>query len=169
MLRPALVIAAIVLLALPAAASAGGKNGVYLGDQTVMGVTLHPSGNDRTVENGGSGTQGWAQHDPDADYNYGVDQNGADGGVYTGDQDGNNGCGNDQDFEDDNNGNCGGGRDRCVETTTIVVGANGHYNTKKTTVCDEPECEFSCETGGDTSDPNATEDDSWFSGLIFWI
>src|ERR671918_329772 len=34
------------------------------------------------------------------------------GGVwaYDTDNDGNNGCGNDDDFEDDNNGNCGKGR-----------------------------------------------------------
>ena len=96
------------ILILPASAMA--MNAAELPDQQVMGPSLHPSGNDRTVENGGSGTQGKSPSDPDGDYNYGEDKNGLDGGVYTGDQDGNNGCGNDQDFEDDNNGNCGGAR-----------------------------------------------------------
>lgn len=90
-----------------------------LAPQVEMGPTLHPSGNDRLVENGGSGTQGKAHSDPDGAYNYGIDQTGEDGGLYLGDQDGNNGCGNDQDFEDDNNGICGRAKDEeCVEPDT---------------------------------------------------
>ena len=90
--------------------SSNGRGG---GDQTsepqqVMGPSLHPSGKDRTVEPGGSGTQGRSPSDPDGNFNYGPDKPGESGGIYTGDQDGNNGCGNDQDFEDDNRGNCGG-------------------------------------------------------------
>jgi hypothetical protein len=90
--------------------SSDGRGG---GDQTnepqqEMGPSLHPSGKDRTVEPGGSGTQGRSPSDPDGDFNYGPDKPGERGGIYTGDQDGNNGCGNDQDFEDDNRGNCGG-------------------------------------------------------------
>jgi hypothetical protein len=90
--------------------SSNGRGG---GDQTSetqqeMGPSLHPSGKDRTVEPGGSGTQGRSPSDPDGDFNYGPDKPGGNGGIYTGDQDGNNGCGNDQDFEDDNRGNCGG-------------------------------------------------------------
>jgi hypothetical protein len=90
--------------------SSDGRGG---GDQTSepqkeMGPSLHPSGKDRTEEPGGSGTQGRSPSDPDGDFNYGPDKPRESGGIYTGDQDGNNGCGNDQDFEDDNRGNCGG-------------------------------------------------------------
>jgi hypothetical protein len=66
----------------------------------------HPSGKDRTVENGGSGTQGRSASDPDGTDNEGPDKAGYDGGLDKADQDGNNGCGNDDDFEDDNRGNC---------------------------------------------------------------
>ena len=75
--------------------------------EAAEGETQHPSGKDRTTEPGGSGSQGASTSDPDGDSNGGLDKPGGDGGVYTGDQDGNNGCGNDQDFEDDNNGWCG--------------------------------------------------------------
>ncbi|MGH2691066.1 MAG: hypothetical protein ACRDHM_01000 [Actinomycetota bacterium] len=74
----------------------------------------HPSGKDKHVEAGGSGNQGKAVSDPDDDgrgpdrTNRGVDQPGGAGGLDILDQDGNNGCGNDDDFEDDNEGNCGG-------------------------------------------------------------
>lgn len=77
------------------------------------GDNLHPSGNDRSEEHGNSGTQGKSQSDPDGTENSnggnsGKDKYGFDGGFDKADQDGNNGCGNDDDFEDDNNGNCGG-------------------------------------------------------------
>jgi hypothetical protein len=71
------------------------------------GDNAHPSGRDRSVEPGGSGTQGRSASDPDGDENGGADKPGGPGGVDLDDQDGNNGCGNDDDFEDDNNGNCG--------------------------------------------------------------
>jgi len=73
----------------------------------------HPSGKDRSVENGGSGNQGNSESDPDDDgrgpdrSNGGSDKPGGSGGVDAADQDGNNGCGNDDDFEDDNEGWCG--------------------------------------------------------------
>ncbi|MCO8126208.1 LPXTG cell wall anchor domain-containing protein [Acidimicrobiia bacterium EGI L10123] len=76
------------------------------------GDNAHPSGKDRSVEPGGSGTQGNAQSDPDDDgrgpdrSNGGADKPGGEGGVDKDDQDGNNGCGNDDDFEDDNEGLC---------------------------------------------------------------
>ena len=89
-------------------------------DQT---QSRHPSGNDRCVENGKSGTQtsgtiqGKSTSDPDQN-GKGPERNavgtrtpdkpGGQGGVIRSDQDGNNGCGNDQDFEDDNEGWCGG-------------------------------------------------------------
>jgi hypothetical protein len=84
----------------------------------------HPSGKDRFLEKGGSGNQGKSESDPDD--NVGpmrreeppcdddprgadkcTDKPGGSGGHDTLDQDGNNGCGNDQDFDDDNNGWCG--------------------------------------------------------------
>ena len=71
------------------------------------GDNMHPSGKDKSVENGGSGNQGKSPADPDGSYNGGVDQADQPGGDDLADQDGNNGCGNDDDFEDDNNGNCG--------------------------------------------------------------
>jgi hypothetical protein len=74
----------------------------------------HPSGKDRHED---KGTQGFSASDPDDDgrgpdrSNGGADKPFADrdgsGGVDQGDQDGNNGCGNDDDFEDDNEGWCG--------------------------------------------------------------
>jgi hypothetical protein len=77
------------------------------------GDNRHPSGRDRSVESGGSGNQGNAMHDPDDDghgpdrSNGGIDQPDGSGGIDRADQDGNNGCGNDDDFEDDNEGWCG--------------------------------------------------------------
>ncbi|MBW3577325.1 MAG: hypothetical protein KY462_06230 [Actinobacteria bacterium] len=73
----------------------------------------HPSGKDKHCESGRSGNQGGAAHDPDDDGRGpdrgtgGRDQPGGTGGVDLLDQDGNNGCGNDDDFEDDNEGWCG--------------------------------------------------------------
>jgi hypothetical protein len=77
------------------------------------GDNAHPSGKDRSVENGGSGNQGKSESDPDDDgrgpdrSNGGPDKPNGSGGVDKADQDGNNGCGNDDDFEDDNEGWCG--------------------------------------------------------------
>ena len=77
------------------------------------GDNAHPSGKDRSVENGGSGNQGNSESDPDDDgrgpdrSNGGPDKPNGSGGVDKADQDGNNGCGNDDDFEDDNEGWCG--------------------------------------------------------------
>jgi hypothetical protein len=84
----------------------------------------HPSGKDKFLENGKSGNQGKSESDPDD--NVGpmrreeppcdndprgadkcTDKPGGSGGQDVLDQDGNNGCGNDQDFDDDNNGWCG--------------------------------------------------------------
>ena len=77
------------------------------------GDNAHPSGKDRSTENGGSGNQGNSGSDPDDDgrgpdrSNGGPDKPNGSGGVDLADQDGNNGCGNDDDFEDDNEGWCG--------------------------------------------------------------
>ncbi len=77
----------------------------------------HPSGKDRSAENGGSGNQGKAESNPDDskgpmryEGGLGDDKPGGPGGNDRDDQDGNNGCGNDDDFDDDNNGHCGGKR-----------------------------------------------------------
>ena len=105
----ALTMAVLLLLVLPVA-GASAKPKPSGGDS---GTSAHPSGNDRYVEPGGSGTQGSAPSDPDDDdrgpeRSAGQsDKPGDDGGVDQTDQDGNNGCGNDQDFEDDNEGLCG--------------------------------------------------------------
>jgi hypothetical protein len=78
------------------------------------GDNAHPSGKDRSIENGGSGNQGKSESDPDDNgrgpdrSNGGPDKPNGSGGVDKADQDGNNGCGNDDDFEDDNEGWCGG-------------------------------------------------------------
>jgi hypothetical protein len=77
------------------------------------GDNRHPSGRDRSVEHGRSGNQGRAESDPDDDgrgpdrSNGGPDKPDGTGGIDKADQDGNNGCGNDDDFEDDNEGWCG--------------------------------------------------------------
>ncbi|MFN2588450.1 MAG: hypothetical protein ABR613_10095 [Actinomycetota bacterium] len=84
----------------------------------------HPSGKDRSAEPGGSGNQGKSESAPDdnvgpmrnecgaspaSDPRGGcTDKPGGSGGIDLHDQDGNNGCGNDDDFDDDNNGHCGG-------------------------------------------------------------
>jgi hypothetical protein len=77
------------------------------------GDNAHPSGKDRSVENGGSGNQGKSESTPDQngkgperDYQ-GTDKPNGSGGPDKADQDGNNGCGNDDDFNDDNEGWCG--------------------------------------------------------------
>lgn len=70
----------------------------------------HPSGKDRNVEPGNSGTQGKSESNPDGngvDKPYPADKQPA-RSQGRNDNDGNNGCGNDNDFSDDNNGNCGG-------------------------------------------------------------
>ncbi len=82
-------------------------------DKPDEGDNSHPSGKDRSIEKGLSFTQGKSKSDPDnnskgPERNYGKsDKPGSTGGVDKADQDGNNGCGNDDDFEDDNEGWCG--------------------------------------------------------------
>ena len=79
------------------------------------GDNQHPSGKDRSVENGRSGNQGRSASDPDDDgkgpdrTNGGPDKPNGSGGADKADQDDNNGCGNDDDFEDDNEGWCSPG------------------------------------------------------------
>ncbi len=157
MRRSAITLAALAfLLVAPSAALAKGLGAAAparaaLPVQTYDGLTLHPSGNDRYVENGGSGTQGKAASDPDGMYNYGVDQEGGDGGLYLIDQDGNNGCGNDQDFEDDNNGRCGGGHVRiCVvfDSSSTKFGAIIHH--PRWVICEDEDLDTSVD-GEDTS------------------
>jgi hypothetical protein len=81
-------------------------------EEADQGDNRHPSGNDRSCEQGRSGEQGGSRSDPDDDgrgpdrSNGGADRLGGAGGLDGGDQDANNGCGNDDDFEDDNEGLC---------------------------------------------------------------
>ncbi|MCA1672152.1 MAG: hypothetical protein LC799_08105 [Actinobacteria bacterium] len=72
------------------------------------GDNAHPSGKDRSVESGGSGTQGKSESNPDDSKGpmryegaLGDDKANGPGGTDLDDQDGNNGCGNDDDFDDD--------------------------------------------------------------------
>ena len=123
------------------------------------GDNYHPSGKDRSVENGGSGNQGNSESDPDDDgrgpdrTNGGPDKPNGSGGDDLADQDGNNGCGNDDDFEDDNEGWCG----KPNESTTVagssesicVGGAMAHGKT-----CD------------DTVEGTSIEDDSVQGGTV---
>jgi hypothetical protein len=60
---------------------------------------VNQGSSDSTPDENGTG--------PERDFE-GTDKPGGKGGVDKLDQDGNNGCGNDDDFEDDNEGNCGG-------------------------------------------------------------
>ena len=80
------------------------------------GDNQHPSGKDRSVENSPSSNpnQGNAESHPDDskgpmryEGGRGPDKPNGPGGTDLADQDGNNGCGNDDDFNDDNNGHCG--------------------------------------------------------------
>ena len=84
------------------------------GSETDDDDNMHPSGKDRETNDGSTDDeQGNSGSDPDDDgrgpdrSNGGADKTGGSGGVDQDDQDGNNGCGNDDDFEDDNEGWCG--------------------------------------------------------------
>lgn len=115
------LITAAFIMASPTSAFASGKyNSNSWKTQTEKnygisdeGDNAHPSGKDRSVEKGYSYPQGNSQSDPDDNgkgpdrSNGGPDKPGGTGGVDKEDQDGNNGCGNDDDFEDDNEGWCG--------------------------------------------------------------
>jgi hypothetical protein len=87
-----------------------GGNGNHYGwdKQSPSGTQQAPGAHDRSIESGGSYPQGYSTSDPDGMTNGGADKPGGTGGLDKTDQDGNNGCGNDTDFEDDNNGLCGG-------------------------------------------------------------
>jgi hypothetical protein len=94
------------------------------------GDNMHPSGNDRSVEPGNSGEVGGSLSDPDDDgrgpdrSNGGPDKPGGSGGVDQADQDWNNGCGNDDDFEDDNEGLClGQTKEEETATEELFVGS----------------------------------------------
>ena len=84
----------------------------------------HPSGKDRHEEGGSSGNQGNSSSEPDGNGNGperdegGLDKPDGPGGLDILDQDGNNGCGNDDDFEDDNEGLClGRQKDKAEDET----------------------------------------------------
>ena len=109
------------------------------------GDNAHPSGKDRSVENGKSGNQGKSESDPDDNgrgpdrTNGGADKPNGSGGVDAADQDGNNGCGNDDDFEDDNEGWCGGKPKPTVESKKLCPAGtdNAGQEMKNLKDCDE--------------------------------
>ena len=95
------------------------------------GDNAHPSGKDRSVENGKSGNQGKSESNPDDSKGpmrhegaLGDDKANGPGGSDLADQDGNNGCGNDDDFDDDNNGWCGKKRTEETEVEEADVEAD---------------------------------------------
>jgi hypothetical protein len=98
----ALLFAAVLLVVSGAFAGSAVAGPDKQPDQT---LNDHPSGKDRNEEPGTSNVQGSSTSDPDGEANGGPDKPGGSGG-FDADQDGNNGCGNDDDFEDDNNGRC---------------------------------------------------------------
>ena len=106
------------------------------------GDNAHPSGKDRSVENGKSGNQGKSESNPDDSKGpmryegaQGDDKPNGPGGTDLADQDGNNGCGNDDDFNDDNNGWCGRPTKPSTSKPTCpagsTMGANGKCETPK--------------------------------------
>jgi len=133
-----------------------------VGDET---DNAHASGTDRSVENGRSGNQGRAAHDPDDDgkgpdrSNGGLDQPDGPGGLDLADQDGNNGCGNDDDFEDDNEGWCGkpsepeaaAPEEAEVEGSEVVT-TPGASEQPQATVVEEAEVEVEHELAPETGD-----------------
>jgi hypothetical protein len=97
------------------------------------GASQHPSGKDRHIESGKSGNQGKSTSNPDDskgpmryEGDLGPDKptsgsGSLGGGANVYDQDGNNGCGNDQDFDDDNNGWCGRNPKRNPKPEEVAV------------------------------------------------
>lgn len=94
-----------------------------LPDVIDINPSQHPSGKDRNPEPGNSYPQGKSNSNPDGngvDKPYPVDGRPPQS-QGSGDFDGNNGCGNDNDFSDDNNGNCGGkGKDHKTPTASVT-------------------------------------------------
>ena len=129
------------------------------------GDNKHPSGKDRSVENGNSGNQGNSTSDPDDDgrgpdrSNGGPDKPNGSGGEDLADQDGNNGCGNDDDFEDDNEGWCGKPpkADEDEVEGDNVCEANEHMPAGHEKDCDEVEGDGVCEDDEVMADGEACE------------
>ena len=121
----------------------------------------HPSGKDRSVENGGSGNQGNSESDPDDDgrgpdrSNGGPDKPNGSGGDDPADQDGNNGCGNDDDFEDDNEGWCG----KPTETDDEVQGASESICVEGAMAADGKTCDDTVEEVEVAGEIEVREDD----------
>jgi hypothetical protein len=183
------LLAMLVGFATPAVAGAKGSDQADRSDRpSVSGSTdddsavdangdadnAHPSGKDRHED---KGTQGYSTstpdqngHGPERDFE-GTDKpfvagDGA-GGVDKADQDGNNGCGNDDDFEDDNEGWCGGKPKRSTTpppgvddedevkcTGTMPSGSHGDEK------CDhDDECTGTMPTTGSHADDECDHDD----------
>ena len=118
----------------------------------------HPSGKDRSVENGSSGNQGNSESHPDDskgpmryEGEIGADKANGPGGTDLADQDGNNGCGNDDDFDDDNNGWCG--KPTEVKNKTVCDADATMPGTQK---CEEVEGEIIVDVPGKPCDADAT-------------
>jgi uncharacterized repeat protein (TIGR01451 family) len=153
------------------AQNGSGRSDTTTQDEPDEGDNRHPSGNDKEVEAGQSGAQGNTTSDPDDDgngpdrSNGGADKPGGPGGVDRGDQDANNGCGNDDDFEDDNEGLClgrqgggdqgGGGAVAATLSISKTVTGDGTPTAGTlfdfTLVCDGETVTFSLADGGATT------------------
>jgi hypothetical protein len=132
------VVVSMLILVVALVPSAGAED---------CGETAHPSTKDRCEEPGDSGAQGDddsqiqgdAASDPDDNgnpperTNGGADEPGGEGGDNPLDRDGNNGCGNDQDFEDDNEGLCGG------DSEPAIAGFDDDVDVKPSTEAPSPQ------------------------------
>ena len=124
------------------------------------GDNAHPSGKDRSVENGGSGNQGNSESNPDDskgpmryEGSIGDDKPNGPGGTDLADQDGNNGCGNDDDFDDDNNGWCGKPTEVKAKNTHVCDADATMPGTQK---CEEIKGEVIIDTPAKPCDADAT-------------
>jgi hypothetical protein len=128
----------------------------------------HPSGNSREQNPGpADDEQGKSPSDPDGMENGGADKPGGSGGVDLDDQDGNNGCGNDNDFEDDNRGNCGGpavAKQKTKKCPVMPAGARGRGKklglAKRGCATEPASFRLSGTAAGGTSDAGGTTDDT---------
>ena len=130
------------------------------------GDNRHPSGKDKSVENGGSGTQGKSESNPDDskgpmryEGELGDDKANGPGGTDLADQDGNNGCGNDDDFDDDNNGWCGKPTDTDTDVEGEVVVCVDVDSMPDGKVCDEGS-DSDVDVDIDDDDVLGTDDDN---------
>ena len=136
-----------------ASTSTAGESDSTASESTAVAITADDQGG---APPGDSHTQGRSSSDPDGDDNGGADKPTSEGGVDADDRDGNNGCGNDDDFEDDNNGRCLG-RLKHAEASGEEDGAGSSES-------EEQMKDGAAQGDGDsdesTNDDDATEDES---------